>query len=579
MCGIFGFTNFKDRDLGKGRESLHNLHHRGPDQWNEYYDENIYIGHQRLSILDLSEHGRQPMMSPDENVIISVNGEIYNFLTLKKTLENKYNFISTSDSEVLLYGYMEWGIDKLLEKIDGMYAISIYDKTSNILYLARDRAGIKPLYYSTINNQICWASEINAIHKFYENKNVLKYDYTAFYDFLTYLYIPTPKSMFLNVYKLEPAHYLKIDTKTNSYEKISYWHLKIKECEDDIKTAKNIIYSLLKESIEEQMVADVPVGFFLSGGMDSSTIVALAAQNHNDINTFSIGFSDKTHDETQFAKLIADMYKTKHHEKILDESSTKDMFHKIKDWYGEPFGDTSCFPTFIVSQFAKESSTVVLTGDGGDEVFGGYNWYTKFQKIQNFPKLPLKIFKTIISKIKKKNNLFTKIVKKLELYFVLDEFEVYTRLMGGMLKDEKNKYRKIWSIDEKYDDYWYFRKFYKRKLPLFTRLQYLDFHTYLHDDIFTKVDRASMAVSLECRIPFMKKELVEYSFSLKEDVRFNGDRLKGVLKETFKQELPNEILKRNKKGFSIPLHNWKDIVESRVMKQETILKKFGVMGD
>lgn len=575
MCGIFGFTNFNKNDLKKARESLHTLEHRGPDQWNDYFDD-IYMGHQRLSILDLSEHGKQPMLSPDENVIITINGEIYNFLELKKELESKYTFKSTSDSEVILYGYTEWGIDKLLKKIDGMYAISIYDKKEDLLYLVRDRAGIKPLYYGNIKGQISWASELKAIQKLYENQNILEYDYTAFYDFLTYFYIPTPKSMYKNVYKLEPANYLKIDVRSNTFEKIKYWQLEVKKCNDDIEVAKKKIYDLVKKSVDEQMVADVPVGFFLSGGMDSSTVVAFASQNHNDINTFSIGFTDKSHDETHFADMVADMYKTKHHKKILDEDTTKDMFHKIKDWYDEPFGDTSCFPTYLVSEFSKENSTVVLTGDGGDEVFGGYNWYKRFESLQTFSFPALRFLKVFTKPLKKQKNILGKIARKIESQFFLDDFEIYTRLMGGMLKDEKEKYRKLWNIDKNYDDYWYFRKFYKKDLDLYTRLQYLDFHTYLHDDIFTKVDRVSMAVSLECRVPFMKKEIIEYSFSLQKEVRIYQDELKGVMKEAFREILPVEIIDRDKKGFSIPLHSWKNIVGSDLTRQEKILNDFGV---
>ncbi|MGJ0366245.1 asparagine synthase (glutamine-hydrolyzing) [Aliarcobacter cryaerophilus] len=577
MCGIFGFTKFKKEDLEKARESLHTLHHRGPDQWNDYFDEDIYMGHQRLSILDLSEHGKQPMISPDKKVIITVNGEIYNFLELKKELESKYTFKSTSDSEVVLYGYIEWGIDKLLEKIDGMYAVSIYDKEKDELFLARDRSGIKPLYYGNINGQLSWASELKAIQKLYENQNILEYDYTAFYDFLTYLYIPTPKSMYKNVYKLEPAHYLKIDIKNNTYEKIQYWQLEVKKCNDDVETAKKKIYDLVEKSVDEQMVADVPVGFFLSGGMDSSTVVSLASKNHNDINTFSIGFTDKSHDETHFAEMVADMYKTKHHKKILDEDTTKDMFHKIKNWYDEPFADTSCFPTYLVSQFAKEKSTVVLTGDGGDEVFGGYNWYKRFENLQKYSLPYLRFLKMVTKKLKKQKNILGKIARRVETQFLLNDLEIYTRLMGGMLKDEKEKYRKLWNIDEDYDDYWYFRKFYKKDLDLYTRLQYLDFHTYLHDDIFTKVDRVSMAVSLECRVPFMKKEIIEYSFSIKKEVRIYQYELKGIMKEAFRKVLPIEIIERDKKGFSIPLHSWKNIIGSDMTRQEKILSDWEIL--
>ena len=579
MCGIFGLTDFKKQDLKKARKSLNTLEHRGPDQWSDYFDEDVYMGHQRLSILDLSEHGRQPMLNSEKNIIISVNGEVYNFLELKKELEPKYTFKSTSDSEVILYGYIEWGIDKLLDKIDGMYAISIYDKKDNLLFLARDRVGIKPLYFGNINNQICWASELKAIQKLYENKNILEYDYTAFYDFLTYLYVPTPKSMYKNIFKLEPAHYLKIDTKTNKFEKVKYWQLDFKTCNDDIETAKKKIYNLVKKSVGEQMVADVPVGFFLSGGMDSSTVVALAAKIHSDINTFSIGFTDKSHDETHFAELVADMYKTKHHKEILDENTTRDMFHKIKEWYDEPFGDTSCFPTYLVSKFAKENSTVVLTGDGGDEVFGGYNRYKRFQNLQKYSFSSLRFLKVFIIPFKKQNNILGRVARRLESQFLLDDVELYTRSMGGMLKDEKGKYKKLWDIDDNYDDYWYFKNFYKKDLDIYTRLQYLDFHTYLHDDILTKVDRVSMAVSLECRIPFLSKEIIEYSFSLKKEVRIYKDELKGIMKEAFKDNLPIEIIERDKKGLGIPLHSWKDLIGNKETRQEKILSYFQIAND
>lgn len=574
MCGIFGFTNFKKSELAKARESLHTLNHRGPDQWNDYFDNNVYLGHQRLSIMDLSEHGKQPMISSDSNVIITVNGEIYNFLELRKELENKYVFRSTSDSEVVLFGYMEWGIDMLLEKIDGMYAICIFDKVKQKLFLIRDRAGIKPLYYGNVNGQLSWASELKAIQKLYENQDILKYDYTAFYDFLTYKYIPTPKSMYKDIFKLEPAHYLKIDIKNNSFDKTQYWRLEIKHCDDNVETAKNKIYDLVKKSVSEQMVADVPVGFFLSGGLDSSTVVAIASKNHDNINTFSIGFTDKSHDETYFSDLLSKMYKTKHIKKILGENVTKDMFDNIRNWYDEPFGDTSCFPTFLVSKLAKENSTVVLTGDGGDEIFGGYNWYKNFESIRKTSIPFLRFLKVFTRPMKKSKNILGKIAKIIETQFFLDDLEIYTTLMDGMLKDDKEKYRKLWNIDKNYDDYWYFKKFYRKDLDLYTRLQYLDFHTYLHDDIFTKVDRTSMAVSLECRIPFMKKEIIEYSFSLSKKVRIYNDELKGVIKESFKDILPIEIIERDKKGFSIPLHNWTSILDDKNLIQEKIINDF-----
>ena len=575
MCGIFGFTKFKNEDLEKARESLHTLHHRGPDQWNDYFDDNIYMGHQRLSILDLSEDGKQPMISPDEKVIITVNGEIYNFLKLKKELEKRHTFKSTSDSEVVLYGYIEWGIDKLLDKIDGMYAISIYDKEKEEVFLIRDRAGIKPLYYGNVNGQISWGSELKAIQKFYENRNILECDYTAYYDFLTYLYIPTPKSMYKNVYKLETAHYLKIDVKNNTFDKIQYWQLEVKKCNDNIETAKKKIYDLVKESVDEQMVSDVPLGFFLSGGMDSSVVVALASLSHSDISTFSIGFTDKSHDETHFADLVADMYETKHYKKILDENTAQKMSYMIKEWYDEPFGDTSCFPTYLVSKFAKENSTVVLTGDGGDEVFGGYKWYKKFEQLQKLKKVPfVRSLAYLLKPFSLSGGLLGKISRNIQHVFLEDDLEMYTKLLGGMIASEKIDYKKLWNISDDYDDYWYFRKFYNDELPIIMRLQYLDFHTYLPDDILTKVDRVSMNVSLECRVPFLKKEIIEYSFSLDENVRIANGELKGIMKESFEKIVPKEITQRDKKGFSIPLSTMSKLYEDSNYRQENLLKDF-----
>lgn len=574
MCGIFGFTNFIKSDLPKAQNALHTLHHRGPDQWSDYHDENIYIGHQRLSILDLSEHGRQPMISPDGNVVITVNGEIYNFLELKKELEIKYTFQSTSDSEVVLFGFIEWGIEGLLKKIDGMYAFSVYDKLNGILYLCRDRAGIKPLYYGNIGNQISWASELKAIQKLYENDN-LKYDYTAFYDFLTYLYVPTPKTMYQDIFKLEPAHYLKIDIATNIYEKVCYWELPIEKCEDDINIAKTKIYSLVKKSIDEQMVADVPVGFFLSGGMDSSVVVALAAMTHNDINTFSIGFTDKNYDETYYADLVAHQYGTKHHKKVLDDTTTKNILDKIIDWYDEPNALSSSYPTYLVSEMAQKDVTVVLTGDGGDEVFGGYKWYQLFEKISKYQVAPLRFIRLFLPPLKQSQTLIGKVARRIEFQFLLDDLELYTRLMGGMLKEDKQTYRKLWNISDEYDDYWYFRKFYRQDLDLYTRLQYLDFHTFLPDACLSKVDRTSMSVSLECRVPLLSKEIIEYSFSLSEEVRLYHGELKGVMKEAFRTILPSEILDREKKGFSAPLkHLLNEIEYYHLSISEQFLNKY-----
>ena len=345
MCGLFGVAGVANFDKEKALRSLHLLEHRGPDQHNSWSSDSVFMGHQRLSILDLSEQGRQPMS--DLGVVITVNGEIYNYISLREELSDKYSFKSDSDSEVVLYGYIEWGIETLLNRIEGMYAISIFDSNLDKVFLARDRVGIKPLYYSMINDGLTWASELKCLKEYY-GEDLLEQDQTALYDFLTYLYIPAPKTLYKNVHKLEPAHYISVCLKSMNYTKVKYWDLQVKNIPISEEKAKQKLRELITKSVNEQLISDVPVGFFLSGGMDSSAVVASAAELIDNINTYSIGFDDSNHDETHFAEIVANQFKTNHNKKLLDKDTTKKIFHKLKDWYDEPFGDTSAFPTFLL---------------------------------------------------------------------------------------------------------------------------------------------------------------------------------------------------------------------------------------
>ena len=573
MCGIFGHTIINDFSLENSRKSLHTLTHRGPDQWGEWSDDSVYLGHRRLSILDLSEHGKQPMQDSEGKIIITVNGEIYNFKELRSDLEKKYDFKSLSDSEVVLYGYKEWGIDKLLEKIDGMYAFSIYDKEKRKLILARDRVGVKPLYYSRINDELVWASELKAIKKFYNDK--LAVDNEAVYDFLTYLYIPTPKSLYKNVYKLEPAHYLELDLNNNSVSKNRYWELNVSEKNITLDEAANKLKKLIYDSVKEQTMSDVPLGYFLSGGLDSSCVVTYASKFSNNNTTYSIGFDVEEHNETGYAKIVAEQFATEHHEKILTADVASELLENLEKWYDEPFADTSAFPTFLVSEFAREKLTVVLTGDGGDEVFGGYKWYKRFEKYSKRHLPFAKILKMITSGTARcfPKTVLGNAAERFERSYLLDDFALYAELLDAVPAFRRKKYRKYFNIPEDYDDYWYFRKHYRKDLPLYTRLQYLDFHTYLPDDILTKVDRATMAVSLEARVPLLSRKIIEFMFSLPENIRYNKGELKGLMKYLLKDILPDEILYRKKKGFSIPLSSWEQkILKSEQSPQEIILK-------
>ena len=304
MCGLYGYS-INGEDVSNPLVNLNTLIHRGPDQWAYWSNKELFMGHRRLSIIDLSEKAKQPMINKDENIIISVNGEIYNYLSIRKRLIDKYQFKSNSDSEVILHGYNEWGIDKLLNEIDGMFAIVIYDLKNKKLYLARDRVGIKPLYYSFINSQIVWGSELKAIVSHYNKSNFLELNNEAIFDFLTYLYIPTPKTMYKNVFKIEPGHYIDFDLSSKNINKKQYWNLEVIEKDIKINDAKEKLRFLINQSIKEHMISDVPVGFFLSGGLDSSIVTASASKFSNEIEAFSIGFDVAEHSELEYAELVA----------------------------------------------------------------------------------------------------------------------------------------------------------------------------------------------------------------------------------------------------------------------------------
>lgn len=571
MCGIFGMTG-PSVDTAAAEHALKMLAHRGPDQSNSSYDGNVYLGHRRLSINDLSDRGKQPLSNEDGTILVIANGEIYNFAQLRKELDSNYNFYSSSDSEVLLHGYAEWGIEGLLDKIDGMFAIAIYDKRLQRLYLVRDRVGIKPLYYAVRPDGIGWSSEINALTSYLGEGN-LSVDYSALYDFLSYLYIPCPKTKYKEINKLEPAHYLEVDLLYNTVKKKCYWELPVDECADSADSAGAKISLLMRHSVQEQLVADVPVGLFLSGGLDSSIVTIVASQLQKNIDAFTISFKDLSHDESRFASVVASSCGVTHYVSPFSFSDFDAPVQTIRNLYGEPFGDTSCFPTLAVSMQAVAKCKVVLTGDGGDEVFGGYKWYDLFHrliKIRRFvPELIQKAIRYLASKSTGSRRLQTGAI-----VFSRDELELYTKILGGMTKKEKQSYRLKWGIPDAYDDYWYFRKHYRTDLKVHKRLRYLDFHTYLHDDILTKVDRASMAVSLECRVPFLSRNLVEYAFSLQSDVVSVSGGLKRILKSTYEKELPNTITQRDKKGFSVPVREWATIFPGDAKKPEKILSAF-----
>ena len=575
MCGIFGLIDFNqpiDRTLFK--TATDSLSHRGPDDSGYYFDNNypVALGHRRLSILDISPLGHQPMFDKSGRYGIIFNGEIYNYPELKRQLQERYPFVGNSDTEILIAGFIYWGIDYLVNIINGIYAFSIIDFEKKEVYLVRDLNGIKPLYFLQKNGQLMWGSELKSL-KAYESQ--LTIDNTAVYDFLTYGYIPRPKSYYKEIKQVEPATYMRWSfSDLENPHSVKYYSFNPFSVEKSISNerAQFEFKSLISKSVEEQLLSDVPVGFFLSGGIDSSIITYEASKFKHPLDTYCIGFDVSEYSESAFARIIAEQIDSNHYEKIVSETDALNLVNLFPTWFDEPFSDTSSIPTFIVSQFAKQQSTVVLTGDGGDELFGGYNWYQHFHKEFKEP-LPFSSFRKWSIAHKRDSNFIGKIARRLYPLF-RNEYEFYVELMQGLIHSELDEYNSLLSIPKDYDPFWYIKQFDEPSLPIRTRIQWIDFNTYLTDDILKKVDRTSMATSLEARVPFLTKSIINFAFSLPEDVRFQNNMLKGILRTAYADVFPDEITKRGKRGFSVPQHKWENLFDSNQKRPKLIFDRF-----
>lgn len=547
MCGILG-GNIFGWDYQKGIERIR---HRGPDGQKVIEYEDCILGFARLAIIDLSENAMQPFASQDGNVVIVFNGEIYGFHGLRDSLMKKYAFKTSSDTEVVLYAYIEYG-DKFIDYIDGMFAIAIYDRRSRQIKLYRDRYGIKPLYYLYKDQKFAFTSELKAFVAASRNSDEFEIDKTAIYDYLAYQYIPEPKSMYKGVYKLEPASCIHYDLmQKRIVKKEKYWRLRVCTKAHGNKRRQDVlddIRELIKKSVKKQLIADVPVGTFLSGGVDSSVITYESSCFYDKLQTFSIGFKENKYDESKYARIAADTCHVNNILEVLSKEDVSEVRGMLCELYDEPFADTSAYPTFIVSKLARKNVKVVLTGDGGDEVFGGYEryrWFMNERKGKFISGEHLEKFFT-------ESDFFHNDIGKWFASTFESGLTTYCRYIGNFKKDTYKSWRKRLGIPNDYDVKWYLRKYYHEELPIMTRMRYLDFKTYLPSDVLTKVDRTSMSVSLEARVPFLDRDLVEYIFSLAENEYFYGDELKTLLKKSYEDIFPKEILYRKKKGFSIP---------------------------
>ena len=415
-----------------------------------------------------------------------------------------------------------------------------------------------------------YASEMKAILELHSNRRFER-DNSAIYDYFTYRYIPEPKTLYRNIYKLEPAHKLVYDLKRHELFKRKYWKLRVNCSQNQKRDQKNLceeVRRLIGKSVNEQLVADVPVGTFLSGGIDSSIVSVEIYRRTHKVQAFSMGFQirggkERSYDETEYARLLSDQYHFPIVYGRFERAQLQRMKRMIRVWFDEPFADTSCYPTYEISKIAKEHRvSVILTGDGGDEVFGGYSRYQVYQeKVGNRPSWSVLC------------DLYTKILRDIlpkeewEEEF-LDAVSLFAREAYAYTRTEKKEYIKKLGIGSDYDDFWYFRKFYHQDLPPITRAQYIDFKTYLPADILTKVDRVSMQNSIETRVPLLSKELVEFSFALSQEERCKNGELKGILKKAYCDTIPDKILNKEKKGFSFPGSYWNSGKQDRFILWE-----------
>ncbi len=570
MCGFVGGTD----PTWDYTAALASIEHRGPDDGRLLLEGPVRVGFRRLSIIDLDAAAMQPMFADDGGTWIVFNGEIYGFAGLRNDLEKRGHVFRThSDTEVLLKAYLEWG-DSFIDHLDGMFAIALWDAGDRKLRLYRDRPGIKPLYYYYDGRRFAFASELKALEAALET-NDLKVDETALYDFLGYRYVPAPKTLYRNCFKLPPAHRMVFDPESGTLSgPAPFWSLPVPEEARTIPVdeAAEQLRELVNESVRDQMISDVPLGFFLSGGVDSSAIVAAASGLGANVSTFSIGFDSDEKSETPYAREVASLFGTRHHERMLSQAAAGDLLPSLEQWFDEPFADESAMPTYLVSRVARENVTVVLTGDGGDEVFGGYRTYPRFERYDRLPSWPA-FMDRLAYRMRKpfgRRSAAARITRVLEFAFGKGP-ALWARIMHGMPKAAKADYRDRFEIPHDYDDWWHYRAHWRNDLPLRTRLQFLDFHTFMPGMVLTKVDRTSMAVSLEARVPFLAQKIIEFSFSLPEKIRYHDGELKGILKYAYKDILPTNILHRRKKGFGIPRYYLQDL-DGGMPVQEHLLR-------
>jgi len=581
MCGLAGYLNRGAVEAEaamqvRARRMADSIIHRGPDDGGCWVDPQagIALSHRRLSIVDLSPLGHQPMVSACGRFVIAYNGEVYNFDELRRELSVPCK--GHSDTEVILEACAAWGVEATVRRLIGMFAIALWDRAERTLWLVRDRLGIKPLYWGQFGDLVVFGSELKALVA--QGGWTPEVDREALSAYMRFGYVPAPRSIWKGVRKLQPGHILclrpgadPVDTRFWAAESVAAAGLDSRgrfALSDE--EATDALEALLKDAVKRRMVADVPLGAFLSGGIDSSTVVALMqAQSDRPVKTFAIGFHEKGYNEAQHAKAVAAHLGTEHTELYVDPAHAQEIIPRLPEWYDEPFADSSQIPTFLVSEMTRQHVTVALSGDGGDELFAGYNRYALARSIwAKLGKMPLPVRRGAAHLIKTLpptawDRIFGVVPPSLrppqpgdKLHKLADilprsDDEIYLRLVslwnspetvvrGGVKPQLMHLDRRV-----------------AAQFPDFLdRMQYLDLVTYLPDDILTKVDRASMAVALEARVPLIDHRVVEFAWSLPQNMKLRGNTSKWLLRQVLYRHVPPALMERPKMGFGIPLDQW-----------------------
>lgn len=559
MCGICGIAH-TDRTQHVDRQRLHAmnkaLQHRGPDDSGYWFGGHVATAMRRLSVIDLFR-GKQPFTNEEESIVLVYNGEIYNYRELRHDLEQRgHVFRTLSDTEVVLRAYEEHG-DDALQRFNGMFAFALYDARHDRLLIARDRVGIKPLYYAFNEGTLVFASELDAVMRSGLVRGAL--NPSAIEAYFTFLYVPAPDTIYRDVQKLMPGH--KLILQRGSLHTERYWQLDINPNPKwTVPAAAERYTELLSDAVKSQCVSEVPLGAFLSGGIDSSSVVAMMHVNSAaPVKTFTIGFDDAHTSELHYARIAAEHFETDHTEEILKPDMV-DTTPYLARFFGEPFADSSALPMWLVSQVARREVTVALSGDGGDELFAGYSWLHMTRKVERYQRMPAVLRQIAGSALRPLPR--TPFIQKLRRFNTdsfLDAMNVFRRRQTALDRDTRNALygpELAAQIAENGTDRYSESMETLHNLALPDRMIAQDFSLYLPDDILAKVDRMSMAHSLEARVPLLDNTIIDFAASLPFEMKLNGRVSKYIVKKAIGSIMPPELMKQRKQGFAVPIHRW-----------------------